>query len=65
MKTTKSPDQASTAFSTPRRLTGPEIKSLQEEMKQDVLKMQEHLETNGVPERLHQEQGLPLIKEHH
>jgi hypothetical protein len=55
MKTTKSPDQASAAFSTPRRLTEPEIESLREEMKQDVLKMQEHLETNGVAERLRQE----------
>lgn len=52
MKTMKSPDQASAAFSTPRRLTEPEIESLRNEMKQDVLKMQEYLETSTVPERL-------------
>jgi hypothetical protein len=52
MKTTKSPDQASATISTPRRLTGPEIKSLQEEMKQDVLKMQEYLESVGRAQQL-------------
>lgn len=52
MKTTKSPDQTSVAFSTPRRLTRPEIESLQEEMKQDVLKMQEYLESVGRAQQL-------------
>ncbi len=52
MKKTNSSNQASTAFSIPRRLTLAEIESLRNEMKQDILKMQEYLESVGRAQQL-------------